>query len=114
MLPPFLNRARERAIPHDFKFCLKEMVAMPVLGNGDELVGPKAPPPTAAGGARDALVTGVEGTVGARPPYPQPSSVVLGGDLNGVEEGAMQCPLRGDGKSEATSCGRTSLLERCQ
>ena len=26
----------------------------------------------------------------------------------------MQCPLHGDGKSEATSCGRTSLLERCQ
>ena len=38
----------------------------PCSETATELVGPKASPPTAAGGARDALVTGVEGTVGAR------------------------------------------------
>ena len=43
----------------------------PCSETATELVGPKASPPAAAGGARDALVTGVEGTVGARPPSPQ-------------------------------------------
>ena len=41
---------------------------MPVLGKATELIGPKAPPETVAGGARDGLVTGLEGTVEARPP----------------------------------------------
>ena len=54
-----------------FRFCLKE-TATELL-----VVGPKASPPTTAGGATDALVTGARGAVGAVRSRREPTIPVL-------------------------------------
>ena len=72
MMPPVLNLRASAQLTRRFQIVSeRDGGHARARKRATGLVGPKAPPPTDAGGATDALVTGVEGTVGAQPPSRQ-------------------------------------------